>query len=91
MLFFGGVTLTLLFIPYQWLGNLSLWQTLGIPSPSIGLTRAYWKLIHGDPVGAFQRNPLILAVIAVGVPLLIADGIRLLQHDKADVSQKRQP
>ena len=60
-------------VPYHWLNNLSLWQLLDIPSPSIGLTRAYWKLIHLDPVGAFERNALIYVVIAIGLPILIVD------------------
>ena len=89
LLFFLIVTLAVAIVPYAWLGNLSLWQLLGIPSPSIGLTRAYWKILHGDPVGAFMRNPLIYVVLAVGLPLLIID-IRTYLRARATTQTSRE-
>jgi Protein of unknown function (DUF2752) len=73
LLFFVITTLAIYVAPYGWLSNLSIWQRLGIPSPSIGLTRAYWKLLHADPGGAWERNKLIYLVLAVGIPLLLKD------------------
>lgn len=73
LLFFAVATLAIFLAPYDWLAGLSLWQRLGIPSPSIGLTRAYWHLLHLDPGAAWQRNPLIYVVLAVGLPLLARD------------------
>lgn len=74
------ITLTLLIYParYSWLSHLSLWLLIGWHSaPSIGLTRAYWLLLHGHPSLAWQRNRLIFAVLAVGLPLLAYDGWQL--------------
>ena len=79
---FGIVTCLVVVVPYDWLAHLSLWQALGIPSPSIGLTRAYWKLLHFDPVGAWERNKLIYAVLAIGLPLLARDAYLLFRHKK---------
>lgn len=77
----GGLTIVIFCVPYQWLAGLSLWQRLGWESaPSIGLTRAYWLLIHGDPVAAWQRNGLIYAVCAVGACMLAHDTIILLKN-----------
>lgn len=59
--------------PYDWLAGLSLWQRLGIDAPSIGLTRAYWHILHLDPVAAWQRNRLIFVVLAIGLPMLARD------------------
>lgn len=51
---------------YHWLSNLSLYQRLGLDwAPSIGLTRAYWKVLHGDLAGAWERNWLIFPVMTV--------------------------
>lgn len=67
------LSLLIYLAPYQWLAHLSLWQALHIPSPSIGLTRAYHLLLHGDFAGAWERNRLIFVVVAIGVPLLVKD------------------
>lgn len=83
LLFFGIVTLLVFLAPYEMLGNLSIWQHLGIPSPSIGLTRAYWKLIHLDPAGAWERNKLIYLILAVGIPLLLRDCYLLWYNNQA--------
>ncbi len=76
-------TMVIFLLPYRFFENLSLWQRLGWESaPSIGLTRAYWLLIHGDIAAAWQRNNLIFAVIAVGVPLLLFDVFKLIRSNK---------
>ncbi len=76
---FGIVTAFLYAIPYGWLerAHLSLYERLHIPSPSIGLTRAYWRLIRLDFIGAWHRNKLIYLVVAIGLPLIIRDIIHL--------------
>ena len=64
---------------YHWLDHLSLWGNLGFSrAPSIGLTRAYWLLLHGQPGAAWHRNWLIYIVLAVGIPLLLKDLAALL-------------
>jgi len=59
----------LLLVPYQWLdtARLSLYERGGIDSPSIGTTRAYWRVLHGDFSGAYERNNLIIFI----APLII--------------------
>lgn len=82
LLFFGIISSGIFVVPYGWLSSLSLWQYLGIQSPSIGLTRAYWRILHGDLVGAYERNWLIFVVLAIGLPLLAIDIITLLRTRK---------
>lgn len=82
LIFFGITSSAIFLAPYSWLSNLSLWQYIGIQSPSIGLTRAYWRVLHGDLVGAYERNWLILAVLAIGLPLLAIDLIKLIRSRK---------
>ena len=78
LVFWGLATVVTFFLPYRFFENISLWQRLGWDSaPSIGLTRAYWLLIHGNPAAAYDRNWLIFVVIAVGLPLLLADAYRV--------------
>jgi len=86
LLFFVVITSAVFLAPYHLLGNLSLWQALNIPSPSIGLTRAYHLLLHGDIHGAWQRNKLIFTILAVGLVILARD---LLTITKDYQSQKR--
>lgn len=83
-MFFGLITLSVFFVPFDWLAQLSVWQALGVPSPSIGLTRAYWLLIHGDPVAAWERNKLIFLVLAVGIPLLARDAFLIIKSRYTD-------
>jgi hypothetical protein len=78
LLAFALLSLLIYCARYSWLAHLSLWQDLGWrTAPSIGLTRAYWLLLHGHPVLAWRRNSLIYAVLAVGVPLLGYDCLKL--------------
>jgi len=66
---------------YHWLDHLSLWGHLGFThAPSIGLTRAYWLLLHGHPVDAWHRNRLIYAVLGVGLPLILRDVFKLARR-----------
>lgn len=65
---------------YVWLEHLSLWQRLGWDwAPSIGLTRSYWLVIHGDISSAWSLNPLIFVVIGVGSILLCRDAHSLFK------------
>lgn len=83
LLVFGVLTIAIFFSSYDWLAHLSLWDRFGLEwMPSIGLTRAYWLLIHGDPVGAWQRNGLIYLVLAVGLPILIRDAWTMYRQVK---------
>lgn len=87
LVFFCIITTAILVVPYSSLSNLSLWQRLGLDwAPSIGLTRAYWLFIHLDPVAAWHRNPLIYAVLAIGLPLLGRDMRELLKQRKGATS-----
>jgi hypothetical protein len=82
--FFGLITIAVALVPYSFLekAHLSLYERAGIPAPSIGLTRAYWKFIHGDFVGAWQRNKLIYLVLCIVVSLIARDIYSLLRHKK---------
>lgn len=77
---FWALATTIIFLlPYRFFENLSLWQRIGWDSaPSIGLTRAYWLLIHGDIAAAWERNSVIFVVIAIGIPILIMDAYKLV-------------
>lgn len=71
-----GASSVIYLIGYQSListPTLSVYSRLGIPSPSIGLTRAYWLLIHGDFAGAWQMNKLIIVVAPVVLGLVLFD------------------
>jgi hypothetical protein len=77
--FFGIASVIVFLVPYNWLNNLSIWQRIGWNSaPSIGLTRAYHLLIHGNPIAAWHRNPLIFLVIIVWFVIMVKD-IQTLQ------------
>lgn len=81
LIFFGLVSMLVFIAPYAWLANLSLWQRLGLSgAPSIGLTRAYWYVLHLDFTAAWERNKLIYLVLAVGLPLLLRDAWLVLSQ-----------
>lgn len=68
ILFFLLVTIVMLFISFEGLTNgpvLSIYSRLSIPSPSIGLTRAYWHFVHGNYQAAWQINHLIYLVVII--------------------------
>lgn len=83
--FFCMLTGILLIIPYHTLESthLSVYAWLKLPSPSVGLTRAYWKLIHGDVVGAWHRNALIFVIVAVWSFVMGRDSHTLYARHKA--------
>lgn len=84
LVFFCIVTVIIFLLPYSLLGNLSIWQRIGLEwAPSIGLTRAYWLVLHLDFAAAWQKNPLIYAVLAIGLPLLGKDILSLRQYRRA--------
>jgi len=67
-------TFMIFLVPYNWLANLSLWKRIGWDwAPSIGLTRAYWLVLHGDFAGAWGRNAWIYLVLLVLFILLFKD------------------
>jgi hypothetical protein len=74
LLCIGLITLAVFAAPYSWLAQLSLWDRLGWHSaPSIGLTRAYWLLLHGHVQAAWHRNWLIFPVLAIVLLILVRD------------------
>jgi hypothetical protein len=81
--FFGIASLLIFVAPYSWLAHLSLWQHLGLPAPSIGLTRAYWQVLHLHFAAAWQRNHLIYVVLALGLPLLAWDAVKVWRRFKS--------
>lgn len=83
IIFFTIASISIFLTPYRLLSELSLWQRLGLDVPSVGLTRAYWHVLHLDVVAAWERNPLIFLVIAVGLPIIILDIYKLFLK-KAD-------
>jgi hypothetical protein len=79
LLFFIILTFFIFLTPYKYLSGLSLWQRIGWDwAPSIGLTRAYHMLIHGNFMGAWHRNPLIYLIITIGLMILAKDVYKLL-------------
>lgn len=85
----GAISWLVFIVPYAWLSNLSLWQALGWESaPSIGLTRAYWLLIHGDPIAAWNRNPLIYAVLPVVGAIIAKDIATLAAQRERDIDHQ---
>lgn len=76
------VHLVLYIVPYAWLANLSLYKLVRLDwVPSIGLTRAYWLLLHGDLAAAWQQNPLIFPILAVMWSIVALDVYRCLKKD----------
>lgn len=79
LLFFAVASIIIFVVPQSFLGGLSLWERIGFDNaPSVGLTRAYQYILHGDLSAAWQRNPMIFLVLAIGVPLLVKDLLVLL-------------
>lgn len=78
-----SVTTFLYLIHYQSLLSIptvSVYSRLNIPSPSIGLTRAYWYLIHGEFQSAWNMNKLIYFVAVVLATIVVVDVIRLIRN-----------
>lgn len=83
LIFAGIANCLLLVVPYHWLDNLSIYKHLGVHSPSIGLTRAYWLLIHGHLAESWSRNWLIFPVIAVGWSIVALDIYNIRKKNSA--------
>lgn len=73
LIFFVVLSVVVFLMPPRWPVTFSVWQRLHVPSPSIGLTRAYRHLLHGDVRAAWQQNKLIFAVVAIGGLVLLKD------------------
>lgn len=73
VLFFGLVSFCVFLLPITVLKNFSIWQKVGVDSPSIGLTRAYHYVLHGDFSKAWEQNGLIFIVLLIGVPIIAKD------------------
>lgn len=81
LIFFAGVTFFVLMISLEDLQEISLYARLGIPSPSIGLTRAFWHVTDGDFAAAYAQNPLIYPALLVVFGIILND-IRRLAFQK---------
>ena len=44
---------------------------LGVPCPTCGATRAFALLLHGEIRGAFELQPLVMALACLALPLLL--------------------
>jgi len=85
---FSALTLAIYASRYHWLDHLSLWGALGIKhAPSIGLTRAYWLVLHGHPAAAWHRNPLIYLVLMFGLPMVIYDAFSVIKRRTPQTAQ----
>lgn len=87
-----GVSIALRFVSYENLikaPSISLYSHLGLPSPSIGLTRAYWLLIHGNFKAAWNMNKLVYLVGFVLFGIVVADITRLLKQGNYTGNKKK--
>lgn len=66
------------------LPNLSIYSWLGIPSPSIGLTRASLHLLQGEVAAAYEQNWLVFPVIAIVAAIMAADIWRLVESKREE-------
>ncbi|GEM_PF-1660703 len=80
VLFFGIVSICVYLLPVNTLKNFSLWNLLDIHSPSIGLTRAYHYVLHGDFAKAWEQNDFIFVVLIVGIPIIVKDVYNVTQQ-----------
>jgi hypothetical protein len=78
---FAVLAITFIYLsPYHWFENLSLYKRAGLTwVPSIGLTRAFWHLTHGNLVAAWERNWLIFPILFVGLSIILLDIYKLLR------------
>ncbi len=92
LIFFMLLSLCIFILPPKWPVSFSVWRYLGIRSPSIGLTRAYRHVLHGDVRSAWKQNGLIFAVLIVGGTVLFNDVVSLTRATTRDGSppNKRQ-
>ena len=79
VIFFMSASLLIYVLPISVLAGFSLWSKLGVPSPSIGLTRAYHYILHGDFNAAWAQNNLIFVVLVIGLPIIAKDVYTVLK------------
>jgi len=82
IIFFIALSTIIFIVPAKWPFTFSVWQHLGIASPSIGLTRAYRFILHANFSEAWRQNKLIYAVIIIGGTLLVKDALKLVRTYK---------
>jgi hypothetical protein len=61
----------------------TLYSRFGIDCPGCGLTRGFIYLAHGDPISAWELNPLswlLFAYIAVQIPIAMARACGVSSH-----------
>lgn len=90
IIFFLIVSIGIFVWPPEGPFTFSVWQHLGVESPSIGLTRAYRYILHGEFVQAWQQNKIIFIVVVVGSVVLAKDVIALVNNSKQASLRKRQ-
>lgn len=81
ILVIASITTFLYIVRYQTLlsiPTISVYSRLNLPLPSIGLTRAYWFLIHGKYYSAWQMNKLIYLVALVIFIIIVIDSTNLI-------------
>ena len=84
----AAASFAIYFLPYRIVGQFSLWQRLGWDwAPSIGLTRAYWLLMHGHPFAAWHRNWLIFPILIVVAVIVGRDIYKLTKGSSARSGQ----
>ncbi len=76
------VSVIIFLMPPKWPVTFSVWQQLHLPSPSIGMTRAYRHVLHGEFAAAWRQNKLIFAVIGAGGAIIAKDVSTLMQHHR---------
>lgn len=81
LILFSLASAIIFVLPQSVLGEFSLWARIGLENaPSVGLTRAYNHVLHGNLAEAWTRNALIFVVLAVGLPLLVNDAVKLVSR-----------
>jgi len=87
LLFFALFPALFLLVTSTWPESwppLSVYALLGIPSPSIGLTRAFMQLIQGNITAAWQQNWLIFPAVAAVTGIIVRDVSSLTKNNRGD-------
>ena len=81
LIFFGTLPFAIWIISnLSFMPSLSIYSHLGIPSPSIGLTRAFWRLLSGEFVEAWELNALIYPAVLVTICIVAKDIYTVLKE-----------
>ena len=79
--------LALLALPTRWLEATPslcvIRRVTGRPCPGCGMTRALSRLAHGDPRGAWRRNPRVVIVAPLLAGVWLSAALRALLPDRA--------